>query len=64
MLKKVAEGKTYREVSQVLYLSPETLKQHMKNIFQKLHVSNRTQATVKAQVLRLLPSIPHAGERS
>ncbi len=46
-------GKSNKEVADDLGLSVNTVKTHMRNLFQKLGVSNRTQASFKAdQVLK------------
>jgi DNA-binding NarL/FixJ family response regulator len=39
----VAKGLTNREIATQLFLSEHTVKNHLKNIMQKLHVSNRVQ---------------------
>lgn len=57
ILTVAAEGQTYRDIAQSLHISAETVKQHMKNIFQKLQVNNRTQALAKARTLRLFSSV-------
>lgn len=44
-------GKTNKEVAEELGVSVNTVKTHMKNLFTKLKVSNRTQATIKASEL-------------
>lgn len=41
-------GKTNKEIASELELSINTVKTHMKNLFHKLNVTNRTQATLKA----------------
>lgn len=44
----VVEGKTNQEIASKLILSVETVKTHMRHIMEKLAVSDRTQAAVKA----------------
>lgn len=45
----IARGHTVAEVSQLLHLSPHTVATHIKNIYDKLAVSNRVQAVNKAR---------------
>jgi Response regulator containing a CheY-like receiver domain and an HTH DNA-binding domain len=45
ILQEVARGQTNREVAAVLELSEHTVKNHLKNILQKLHLDNRVQLT-------------------
>lgn len=44
ILKWIRQGKTNIEIAQIVGLSPFTVKNHLKAIFQKLEVSNRVQA--------------------
>lgn len=44
VLKLIASGKTNQEIAAELYLSPNTIKYHLQNIYRKLQVSNRTEA--------------------
>jgi DNA-binding NarL/FixJ family response regulator len=44
VLKAIAGGKGNKEISDVLFISPETVKSHIKKIFKKLNVKNRVEA--------------------
>jgi DNA-binding NarL/FixJ family response regulator len=44
ILTLVAEGRTNGETARLLWLSPETVKFHLANVYRKLHVSNRSEA--------------------
>ena len=46
VLKLAAEGKTNKEIANVLNLSEKTIKNHVRNIFHKLQVYDRTQAAM------------------
>lgn len=48
VLQLLAEGKSNRAVSESLYISEKTVKNHVSNILQKLNVNDRTQAVVLA----------------
>lgn len=48
VLEQVAGGKTNREVGSVLFVSEETVKYHLKNIMQKLHLRNRAEVVAWA----------------
>ncbi|MBI9046269.1 MAG: hypothetical protein JEZ06_17375 [Anaerolineaceae bacterium] len=54
ILQYVAQGLTNADIGNRLYLSPNTIKTHLRNIFGKLDVSNRTQAVAKGQALGIL----------
>ncbi|UPW17790.1 response regulator [Agarivorans sp. TSD2052] len=41
----LAQGKTNREIAQILTMSPRTVNKHLEPVFQKLAVENRTSAT-------------------
>jgi two-component system NarL family response regulator len=53
VLALVAEGLSYKEVGERVYLSPRTVKYHMGEIMRKLHLQNRAQ--VLAYASRLAP---------
>jgi DNA-binding CsgD family transcriptional regulator len=40
----MAGGKTYTQISDVLFISPETVRTHIRNIYVKLQVSNKSEA--------------------
>ena len=48
VLKELAKGKTNKQISQVLLLSPSTVRNHISSIFIKLQLANRSQATAVA----------------
>ena len=45
ILEWVAKGKTNKEISNHLFISENTVKNHLKNILHKLHMQNRVQLT-------------------
>lgn len=47
VLEQLAKGLLYKEISTLLQISIETTKKHISNIYQKLHVQNRTEAVLK-----------------
>jgi DNA-binding NarL/FixJ family response regulator len=55
-LRLIASGKTNRQIARELLVSLSTVKTHVQRIIKKLGVSDRTQASVKAIELGLLPS--------
>lgn len=50
----VRNGKTNVEISQILGISPPTVKNHVQKIMRKLNVNNRAQAVGKSATLRLM----------
>lgn len=48
VLINLAKGKTNKEISSKLALSTSTVRNHISNIFTKLKISNRSQATAIA----------------
>ena len=47
ILSCVAKGYRDKEVAEKFYLSSETVRKHLRNIYQKLHVRSRTEAALK-----------------
>jgi DNA-binding NarL/FixJ family response regulator len=48
VLQQLTQGKSYKMIADELSVSVETVKTHMKNIYQKLHVHSSTEAVAKA----------------
>jgi len=48
VLSLVAQGKTYKEVAESLYVTERTVKYHMGKIIEKLHMKNRAQVIAYA----------------
>lgn len=55
VLELLAKGSANKEIARQLDISPNTVKTHIANLFQKLEVQRRTQAIQKARELRILP---------
>ena len=51
VLRLIAEGLTNQEIADRLFVSLNTVKTHVKSIYQKLNVRNRAEAATKAQSL-------------
>ncbi len=54
VLRLIAQGKSNKEIAEELVLSEKTVKTHVSNILQKLHLSDRTQAAVYALKQKLV----------
>lgn len=48
VLQSVAQGASNKEVGAALFITENTVKTHLRNIMEKLHVANRSQATAYA----------------
>ncbi len=60
ILKLVAEGHSNSQLAKMLWVTEQTVKFHLSNIYRKLDVANRTEASRWAQLHGLLPAVPHA----
>jgi len=48
ILKLLCDGMNYRSIAENIFLSPHTVKTHIKNIYKKLHVNSRAEAVKRA----------------
>jgi DNA-binding NarL/FixJ family response regulator len=48
ILARVAKGRANKEIAAELGIAEDTVKRHISNVFQKLEVSDRAQATAEA----------------
>jgi LuxR family maltose regulon positive regulatory protein len=56
VIQLIAAGLSNKEISSRLYLSPNTIKTHTRNIYSKLGVISRIQAVARARDLEILSS--------
>lgn len=55
VLRQIAHGRSNKEISAVLRISEKTVKTHVSNILDKLHLADRTQAAIYAFRERIVP---------
>jgi len=48
VLERLVEGNGYKEIADVLFISVYTVRAHLRNIYEKLHVHSKSQAVSKA----------------
>lgn len=46
LLALITQGKSNAEVAQLTYLSPNTVKSYIRNVYRKIDVASRTQAVL------------------
>ena len=59
---RLLDGRSNREVAKLLWVTDETVKFHLANIYRKLGVSNRADAVAAGKKNRLLDGLVHAGD--
>jgi DNA-binding NarL/FixJ family response regulator len=64
ILRLVAEGHSNAQLAKMLWVTEQTVKFHLSNIYRKLDVANRTEASRWAQLHDLLPRMMSAAARS
>ena len=62
ILQLVAEGHSNATLAKMLWVTEQTVKFHLSNVYRKLDVANRTEAARWAQLNGLLPANAHAVE--
>lgn len=55
VLERLVQGNGYREIADTLFISVYTVRAHLRNIYDKLHVHSKSQAVSKALQEGLLP---------
>lgn len=55
VLREIAAGRSNKEIATQLHVSPNTIKTHAANLFEKLEAKRRTDAINKARELGLIP---------
>ncbi len=48
ILKELIEGHSYKKISELLFISLDTVRSHIKSVYQKLHVNSKSEAVAKA----------------
>ncbi|MGI9541667.1 MAG: response regulator transcription factor, partial [Cyclobacteriaceae bacterium] len=54
ILQKLCDGQNYKIIAEALFVSGHTVRAHIKNIYEKLHVHSRAEAVKKALKDRLI----------
>lgn len=54
VLKHLGTGDSYKMIAAACYISIDTVKSHIKNIYQKLHVNSKSEAVAKAIIQKLV----------
>ncbi len=56
VLERLVDGDDYKQIADALFISLFTVRAHLRNIYDKLHVHSKSQAVAKALQEHLLPS--------
>lgn len=54
VLEHLSQGLDYQKIAAVLFIAPSTVRKHIENIYDKLHVHNKMQAVQMAQKHKLI----------
>jgi DNA-binding NarL/FixJ family response regulator len=61
VLTLLSKGKTYSLIANELFVSGETVRSHIRNIYKKLRVKSKAEAIATAHKKRLLVNLPQVG---
>jgi LuxR family maltose regulon positive regulatory protein len=50
----MSKGHKYKEIGEILFISQNTVRYHVKAIYRKFNVNNRTQALEKARKFQII----------
>lgn len=53
ILQLVSQGLNYKDIAAQTFISPQTVRTHIKNIYKKLQVHNKLEAVVHLQIPHL-----------
>lgn len=54
VLEQLCEGKSYKMIADTLFISEDTVRHHLKNIYKKLEVNSKSEAVIRALKDRLI----------
>ncbi|WNJ20555.1 response regulator transcription factor [Pontibacter sp. G13] len=54
VLEQLCQGKSYKMIADALFISEDTVRHHLKNIYRKLQVNSKSEAVIKALKERLV----------
>lgn len=54
IIKEVAEGLNNKDIAEKLFISEKTVKNHLHNVYEKLEVTDRVKAIMKAKSLKII----------
>lgn len=60
VIQELSRGLYYKEIAGKIFISPETVKKHVRNIYRKMGVRNRVEATIKYTQENQIKNMPPA----
>jgi DNA-binding NarL/FixJ family response regulator len=56
VIRELSQGLYYKEIASKIFISPETVKKHVRSIYRKMGVRNRVEATNKYALITQKPA--------